>query len=338
MTTVCPGCFKGERRRLLQRMPEASVRTARRSRGSCRSPARPTTRRSSRSRPGRLSISGIQTKISLALKDGRMEMVESGGQYILKPIPQGGLQAAGSDADQRAPDHADRPSGVQDRRGRERPGSLRGRGARVPRPPVRRAGGRPRVAPGGLCPDRREVGGDPRGELQVRLLLRGDRGSDPPSTSPRYRVDLERYFTLVAFNYLVNNGDAHAKNFSLSRDDDGKEYNLTPAYDLLNTRLHLPDETRTALNCSRASSDGELQGQRLLRLRRLRRTRQKARPGRKSVQANPGDVHRERERSRGDDRWLRAHRRVEGPVQRPRQRSHPGDVALPDQDKVAVIN
>lgn len=62
-----------------------------------------------------------------------------------------------------------------------------------------------------------------------------------------YVVDLERFFTLIAFNYLVNNGDAHAKNFSLIRNDATREYRLTPAYDLLNTRLHLPDETRTAL-------------------------------------------------------------------------------------------
>lgn len=62
-----------------------------------------------------------------------------------------------------------------------------------------------------------------------------------------YPVDLERYFTLVAFNYLVHNGDAHAKNFSLIRSEQTGEYNLTPAYDLLNTRLHVPDESRTAL-------------------------------------------------------------------------------------------
>src|SRR6202030_3091681 len=62
-----------------------------------------------------------------------------------------------------------------------------------------------------------------------------------------YPVDLERYFKLVTFNYLVNNGDSHVKNFSLIRNEQTGEYNLTPAYDLLNTRLHLPDESRTAL-------------------------------------------------------------------------------------------
>src|SRR5262249_13205864 len=40
----------------------------------------------------RLSISGIQTKISLVLNDRRLEMIHSGGQYILKPIPQGAFQ------------------------------------------------------------------------------------------------------------------------------------------------------------------------------------------------------------------------------------------------------
>lgn len=40
----------------------------------------------------RLSISGIQTKMSLALREGRLEMTETGGQYILKPIPHGTFQ------------------------------------------------------------------------------------------------------------------------------------------------------------------------------------------------------------------------------------------------------
>src|SRR5207244_3959501 len=37
--------------------------------------------------PERLSISGIQTKISLVLRDGKLQMTDSGGQYILKPVP-----------------------------------------------------------------------------------------------------------------------------------------------------------------------------------------------------------------------------------------------------------
>lgn len=56
----------------------------------------------------------------------------------------------------------------------------------------------------------------------------------------------ERLFTLVVFNYVFSNGDAHLKNFSLIRDAKG-EYQLSPAYDLLSTILHSPQESDTAL-------------------------------------------------------------------------------------------
>lgn len=48
---------------------------------------------------------------------------------------------------------------------------------------------------------------------------------------------MERFFTLVVFNYIYANGDAHFKNFSLILD--GQDYRLAPAYDLLNTSLHV---------------------------------------------------------------------------------------------------
>ena len=62
-----------------------------------------------------------------------------------------------------------------------------------------------------------------------------------------YQVEMEKFLHLVVFNYLVHNGDAHLKNFSLIRNEEGGDYTLTPAYDLLNTRLHAPNESRTAL-------------------------------------------------------------------------------------------
>ena len=52
-----------------------------------------------------------------------------------------------------------------------------------------------------------------------------------------WMVDMERFFNLVVFNYIYGNGDDHFKNFSLIRQ--GEEYRLAPAYDLLNTRLHM---------------------------------------------------------------------------------------------------
>lgn len=63
---------------------------------------------------------------------------------------------------------------------------------------------------------------------------------------PAWRVEVERYFALVVFNFLFSNGDAHLKNFSLMESANG-DYLLSPAYDLLNTRLHV-DDTDFALD------------------------------------------------------------------------------------------
>ena len=57
---------------------------------------------------------------------------------------------------------------------------------------------------------------------------------------PAWKVEIEKYFRLVVFNYLFSNGDAHLKNFSLLENSAG-DYLLSPAYDLLNTRLHVAD-------------------------------------------------------------------------------------------------
>src|SRR5690606_29991056 len=57
---------------------------------------------------------------------------------------------------------------------------------------------------------------------------------------PAYRVEMEKYFSLVVFNYLFSNGDAHLKNFSIMETSSG-DYLLSPAYDLINTRIHVED-------------------------------------------------------------------------------------------------
>ncbi len=55
-----------------------------------------------------------------------------------------------------------------------------------------------------------------------------------------WMVDMERFFELLVFNYIYANGDDHLKNFSLIKQD--QDYRLAPAYDLLNTRLHVNGE------------------------------------------------------------------------------------------------
>ena len=55
-----------------------------------------------------------------------------------------------------------------------------------------------------------------------------------------WRVEMSHFFKLVVFNYIFGNGDAHLKNFSLQQTPAG-DYLLTPAYDLINTSIHIDD-------------------------------------------------------------------------------------------------
>lgn len=61
---------------------------------------------------------------------------------------------------------------------------------------------------------------------------------DKYSSTPQ--VDKMRFFELLLFNFVFCNGDAHLKNFSLLEDGKGK-FRLSPAYDLMNTLLHIND-------------------------------------------------------------------------------------------------
>ncbi|MDT8888180.1 MULTISPECIES: HipA domain-containing protein [Aquirufa] len=57
---------------------------------------------------------------------------------------------------------------------------------------------------------------------------------------PAYATEAPKLFKIILFNYLFSNGDAHLKNFSLLETVDG-DYILSPAYDLLNSQLHIAD-------------------------------------------------------------------------------------------------
>lgn len=63
---------------------------------------------------------------------------------------------------------------------------------------------------------------------------------------PAWPVELLKYYRLIIFNFLLSNGDAHLKNFSVI-DMEGNDFRLAPAYDLLNTRIHV-DDTDFALD------------------------------------------------------------------------------------------
>ncbi|WP_165074626.1 HipA domain-containing protein [Paludisphaera rhizosphaerae] len=196
---------------------------------------------------GRMSISGVQTKIPLALRDGKLEMAAAGGQYILKPRPHGSfdrldmvpinehltMQIARrvfkiAVAENALVSFSDGEVAYLVRRF-----DVQADGSRLLQEDFAQIASRSEETHG------KNYKYDFSYEEIGRLIRR---------YVPTSKVDLERYFALVAFNYLVHNGDAHAKNFSLIRSNLTGAYALTPAYDLLNTRLHLPGESQTALD------------------------------------------------------------------------------------------
>ena len=48
-------------------------------------------------------------------------------------------------------------------------------------------------------------------------------------------------FELILFSYITGNTDMHLKNFSLLKTEDD-EIKLSPAYDLLSTKLLIPED------------------------------------------------------------------------------------------------
>ena len=61
-----------------------------------------------------------------------------------------------------------------------------------------------------------------------------------------WKIEMEKFYRLVVYNFLFSNGDAHLKNFSLLETSDG-DYILSPAYDLIDTRIHVEEEGFFAL-------------------------------------------------------------------------------------------
>lgn len=58
---------------------------------------------------------------------------------------------------------------------------------------------------------------------------------------PAYKLEAPKLLRLLMFNYLFSNGDAHLRNFSLLETPMG-DYRLSPAYDLLNSHIHINDK------------------------------------------------------------------------------------------------
>lgn len=53
-------------------------------------------------------------------------------------------------------------------------------------------------------------------------------------------LDLLRFYEVIIYSYFTGNNDMHLKNFSLILNN--QNWGLSPAYDLLNVHLHLPED------------------------------------------------------------------------------------------------
>lgn len=194
-----------------------------------------------------ISISGVQEKLSMRLERGALMPVEEGGQYILKPIP--GTTLPRHQRDVPANEHLTMQIAEQvydlETAANACIELADGEPAYVTRRFDRTSDGE-RIAQEDFCQlmgRTKETHGQ-----QYKYSSSYERLGEALKTyCPAYRVEAEKLFQQIVFNYAVGNGDAHLKNFSLKETEFG-DYVLTPAYDLMCTKLHLPNETRFALD------------------------------------------------------------------------------------------
>lgn len=188
----------------------------------------------------RNSISGVQSKVLLSLEKGVFSVVESGGDYILKPVPEGSLARFASDipanelvtmqiaaqlfgirtADCACVSFADGELAYLTRRFDRRDGH-----------PVRQED---------LC----QLAGrseETHGEAYKYDFSYEEMADIIRMACPAARVELPKAFREILFDYMFGNGDAHLKNFSVYESALG-DYVLTPAYDLLSTTLHYAND------------------------------------------------------------------------------------------------
>jgi serine/threonine-protein kinase HipA len=188
----------------------------------------------------RISISGVQEKLSLLLDKNKLRLTEEGeqGTYILKPIPRDVISVDQVPANEHLTMQIARqvyglqtaenaliffsngePAYITKRFDVKEDGSKWGKEdfATLAGKTEENAGHNFKY----------DYSYEALGELLKKYV-------------PAWRVEIEKLYSLIVFNFLFSNGDAHLKNFSLL-ETPGGDYVLSPAYDLLNTRIHVDD-------------------------------------------------------------------------------------------------
>jgi serine/threonine-protein kinase HipA len=189
----------------------------------------------------RMSISGVQEKFSLIQLKNKIRLTKEGeqGTHILKPIP-----SVSKNADQMpANEHltmqiAHQVFGIE-----TAANALIFFGNSDPAYITKRFD----VLPGGLKLAQEDfaslAGKSPQtnGTDYKYLGSYWDLFELMRENLPSYKVESLKLFKLLIFNYLFSNGDAHLKNFSIIETPQG-DFKLSPAYDLLNSRIHIDDK------------------------------------------------------------------------------------------------
>jgi serine/threonine-protein kinase HipA len=199
---------------------------------------------------GRVSLSGVQPKAGLIIKDNQLvrPSEQERSRYILKPAPSSYALLERKDCP--ANEHLSMQLASQVYHIETAPNALcffnDGEQAYITR--------RFDVAPDGSKYQQEDF-------ASLAGLTKAHGGSDYKYSNLSYEecaeiigkyttapsVEILKFFRIVVFNYLILNDDAHLKNFSLINRGDG-EYHLSPAYDLINTSLHLYEPRIFALD------------------------------------------------------------------------------------------
>jgi len=200
-----------------------------------------------REKTRRASISGVQDKVQLKRVRGKYIVVDSGGDYILKPVPRNTSAELAADIPANEAvtmDIAGRLFGIKVAE-HELVEMKDGEKAYLTRRFDRRGG--ERIQQEDFC---QLAGRSPEthGENYKYDASYEELAELVRRFCPAAVVENPKVFFIILFNYVFANGDAHLKNFSLYRSKQG-DYVLTPAYDLLNTSVHFPGEpTATGLD------------------------------------------------------------------------------------------
>jgi len=196
---------------------------------------------------GRISLSGAQSKYSVCIKDGKFTLTQQGeqGTYMLKPMLSDFERCSDSPANEHLTMQiAERVFHIEtaanalcffengDAAYITRRYDFAQSGMKIQQEDF--------ASLGGITADR--YGKD----YKYTALSYEDIGRLIKHFLPAWKVEMVKFFDIILFNFLFSNGDAHLKNFSVLRLPEG-DYRLAPAYDLIDTHIHLPSDGIFAL-------------------------------------------------------------------------------------------